>query len=132
MATSTTTKRTPKLSPEAARQKSFNEAVALIRKKEPEMAQAIEEMVIHVGGTYGDKYANSPIETKGLIYWADDKAKGYNIGQAARYIQRYLTDGFKKSDNPTDIKKCLHYILFELTRLIKLDKVKVKSKDIIE
>lgn len=110
----------------------FTEAIELIRLKEPEMAQAIQETTIHIAETYKDKYANSPIETKGLIYWHDDKAKGYNIGQAVRYCQRYLTDGFNKSDNPTDIKKGLHYMLFELTRLIKLSLVKKKSKDIIE
>lgn len=120
------------ISPATLRKSQFEEAISLIRFKEPEMAEAIEDMVIHIGATYSDKYANSPIETKGLIYWKDDKAKGYNMGQAARYIQRYLTDGYKKSDNPTDIKKCLHYVLFELTRLIKLKDADSKSKDIIE
>lgn len=132
MATNTKTKKPGKLSPEEIRKKEFEAAVALIREKEPEMAQSIDEAIIFIGKTYADKYSKSPIPTKGLIYHHDDKAKGYNMGQAARYISRYLTDGFAKSDNPTDLKKCLHYLFFELTRLIRLDKVKEKAKDIIE
>lgn len=120
------------MTPQQLHEKAFVEAIKLIRVKEPEMAKAIEDTAIHIGQTYSDKYANSPIETKGLIYWHDDKAKGYNMGQAARYIQRYLTDGFRKSDNPTDLKKGLHYMLFELTRLIKRGKIENKTKDIVE
>ena len=43
--------------------------------------------------------------------------KAFNCGNAAKYLSRYMTEGFPKSNNPDDIKKAIHYLLFELKRL---------------
>ena len=120
---------------EALRKSEFNEAIKKIAQKDPAMLRAIQELVIHAyKADYTNKYGAeaSPIQTKGLIYHNSPLAKGYNVGQATRYIQRYMSGGFDKSNNPTDLKKGTHFMLFELSRLIRHEDMDKRSKDIIE
>lgn len=95
------------------------EMLKLIANKEPEAAQALSEAIIHIGKTYSDKYqaGGSTIDTKQDLY---DKRHGnhINIYQTKRYLQRYDTAGFRKSSNPVDLYKGIHYVIFELTRRI--------------
>lgn len=128
-------KNTKKLSPEAQRKLDFQEALSVIGLKDPAMLRAIQELTIHAyKADFTDKYGAdaSPIQTKGLIYHNSPLAKGYNVGQATRYIQRYMSGGFNKSNNPTDLKKGTHFMLFELSRLIRYENLDKMSKDIIE
>lgn len=93
-----------------------------IAEKEPDVAKAIGLVVKHIHGTYSDKYAKGQdiIDTKKMLY---DKERGdfLNIYQVNRYLQRYLTKGSKKSHLIKDIEKAIHYLIFELTRRIKMD-----------
>lgn len=92
-----------------------------IAEKEPDVAKAIGLVIKHIHGTYSDKYAKGQdiIDTKKMLY---DKERGdfLNIYQVNRYLQRYLTKGSKKSHLIKDIEKAIHYLIFELTRRIKV------------
>lgn len=89
-----------------------------ILEKEPLAFKAIGGIINHIAATYADKYSSggSTIETKADLYHAD-KGKIINIYQCKRYLQRYDTQGFNKSENPVDVRKAVHYLVFELTRL---------------
>lgn len=101
--------------------KSVDEMLCEIRNKEPEAAKAIEMSIKHIYNTYSDKYAKGEniIDTKKMLY---DKDRGdfLNIYQVNRYLQRYITSGSKKSHLIKDIEKAIHYLIFELTRRIRL------------
>ena len=95
---------------------------------EPEFAIALAQVVRHFASTYGDKYeaGGSPIVTKDHLY-AQDRGKAINLYQCLRYLQRYDTTGFAKSENPADAHKAIHFLMFELVRKnrsIKLAAVK--------
>lgn len=94
-------------------------AFEIIEGAESNMSEAILQTIEHIAGTHSDKYVNGAIETKTLIYHDSDFGKGYNVGCGVKYLQRYLTKGFEKSENPADLKKSLHYVFFELARVIK-------------
>ena len=102
----------------------FDEAVAglyKIQQEEPDVAQAIAMVIKHIYHTYSDKYAKGQdmgIDTKKMLY---DKDGGKNINeyQIARYLQRYVTKGTKKSGLLIDLMKMIHYAIFEIVRRIK-------------
>lgn len=102
----------------------IGQMVAEIAEREPEAAKAIEMVVRHIRGTYNDKYAKGQdvIDTKRMLY---DKERGdfLNIYQVSRYLQRYLTQGSAKSHLIKDVEKAIHYLVFELTRRIRLGDV---------
>lgn len=91
-----------------------------INSKEPDMARAITMLIGHVNGTYSDKYAkgvDSGIDTKAMLY--GDDGKPINQYQIARYLQRYITEGSRKSNLLVDLFKMCHYALFDVVRRIK-------------
>lgn len=92
-----------------------------IYEKEPEVVIAISMVVEHIHGTYSDKYAKGQtmgIDTKCMLY-DKDKGKAINEYQIARYLQRYVTEGTKKSGLLKDLLKAVHYSVFEIVRRIK-------------
>lgn len=93
-----------------------------IREKEPEMFKAINLVIWHVAGTYSDKYAKGQdtIDTKKMLYH-EKGGQAINIYQVCRYLQRYNTEGSAKSHLLKDLEKAVHYLLFEITRRIRLD-----------
>lgn len=95
-----------------------------ISEKERDVAIAIYMVVNHIHGTYSDKYAKGQdiIDTKKMLY---DKERGdfLNIYQVNRYLQRYLTKGSEKSHLVKDIEKAIHYLIFEISRRIKMNDV---------
>ena len=91
-----------------------------INSKEPDMARAITMLIGHVNGTYSDKYAkgmDGGIDTKAMLY--GDDGKPINQYQIARYLQRYITKGSRKSNLLVDLFKMCHYALFDVVRRIK-------------
>lgn len=96
--------------------------LAIIREKEPEMFKAISLVIRHVAGTYSDKYARGQdtIDTKKMLYHKKD-GRAINIYQVCRYLQRYNTEGSAKSHLLKDLEKAVHYLLFEITRRIRLN-----------
>lgn len=92
-----------------------------INSQEPEMVKALAMLISHINGTYNDKYAKGidcGIDTKAMLY-SKDNGRGINQYQIARYLQRYVTKGSKKSNLLIDIFKMCHYALFEVVRRIK-------------
>lgn len=92
-----------------------------IQMHEPEMFRALSLVVKHVAGTYSDKYAKGQdtIDTKKMLYSEKD-GRPINIYQVCRYLQRYNTQGSAKSYLLKDLEKAVHYLLFEITRRIRL------------
>lgn len=100
--------------------KEAAEQLENINSKEPDMARAITMLIGHVNGTYSDKYAkgiDSGIDTKAMLY--GENGKPINQYQIARYLQRYITQGSKKSNLLVDLFKMCHYALFDVVRRIK-------------
>lgn len=95
---------------------SLEENLLSLNELDEGMYNSVRDLVTHLTRTFDDKYAKSPVETKGIIY-SHNFGKGYNCGNATKYIQRYLTEGFSKSANPDDLLKALHYLLFEYDRI---------------
>ena len=96
--------------------------LTLILSKEPEAFKAIAELVNQIAKTYSDKYQSPVIEivnTKALLLGKDGKQA--NIHCALKYLQRFLSEGFEKSNNPTDLLKAIHYLIFEYQRMKKFN-----------
>lgn len=101
--------------------RSVGDMVKSIAEKEKDVAEALYMVVRHIYGTYSDKYAKgqSVIDTKKMLY--DEKRGDFlNVYQVSRYLQRYLTTGTPKSHLVKDVEKAIHYLVFELTRRIKM------------
>jgi len=92
-----------------------------ILEKEPEVAKALSMVINHIDGTYSDKYAKGQdtIDTKKFLYHPES-GEPINLYQCCRYLQRYNTKGSAKSYLVKDIEKAIHYLVFELTRRIKV------------
>ncbi len=92
--------------------KSMNTMMA----RDPYLAMGTQDVLIHIGKCLGDKYYSTPIDTTKFIY---DKhnGKGFNIGNSIKYLSRYMTEGYEKSNKKEDLYKAIHYCLFEIARL---------------
>lgn len=96
----------------------LNELLQKIQESDPKFYSSLEDIIKYLASTYDDKYEKSDLPTKGVVY-SDTLGKGFNVGNAAKYISRYSTSGFSKSEQTADLKKAIHYCLFELTRKSK-------------
>lgn len=103
------------------------ESLNKIEKYDPEFYQVLFGLIKYLESTTQDKYSKSLIDTRSFLYH-EDIGFGANILNASKYIGRYATKGFSKSYNPEDLKKAIHYLLFELTRRIKEDNLKALEK----
>lgn len=97
-----------------------------IFEREPKMAEAIRAVIHHISGTYKDKYNDNEkggedfLNTKKMLY--NGKGGAYiNTYQVCRYLQRYMSTGFEKSNLIKDLLKSVHYILFEIVRRMKIE-----------
>jgi hypothetical protein len=82
---------------------------------DPLMGETLYELLEYILYTYNDKYTSSPIDVQSMTL--DDKfGKGINVFNTIKYLSRYSTDGFPKSNNPSDLTKAVHYLLFESMR----------------
>lgn len=84
-------------------------------EKDKEFHDITIDVLAYLLTTYDDKYQNSDLDTVGIIN-SKYHGKGFNVGNAFKYISRYLTEGYDKSNNPQDLMKAIHYLLFELRR----------------
>ena len=91
-----------------------------IRQEDPHFHDNILALLIYLYNCYNDKYVNSLMDSKPILY-SKEYGKGANMHSVAKYTARYLTEGFTKSNHPQDLFKIIHYCLFELTRRYKLD-----------
>lgn len=70
----------------------------------------------HILQTFQDKYESDPfpaMDLYGLMRGGSKLGSGFNVGCAAKYLKRYMTEGKEKSYNPEDLLKAIHYLLFE-------------------
>lgn len=84
-----------------------------------EIVEATANVISHIKSTHQDKYEAEivpALDLYGLMRYSQH-GKGFNIGNASKYLKRYLTSGFEKSSNPNDLYKAAHYILLEISRL---------------
>ncbi len=107
------------------------ESLSLIGDKEPEMLVAVAETLAHVAKTYEDKYEGSKnlLDTKEQLYHPE-RGGIINTYQISRYLQRFMSKGFKKSGNKNDMMKIIHYSLFDIVRMNRSGNV--KNEDIVD
>lgn len=90
---------------------------AKTEEKEDIVRDVILEMLSYHESTNQDKYEKAD---QGLyprdLFMSDEHGKSINIFNAVKYLSRYLSEGFEKSNNRQDVKKAIHYLLFELAR----------------
>jgi len=105
----------------------LDDYIAVVESRDG-VAVVIAGLMEYLKTTYSDKYTDtsSPLDTKDFLY-SDDHGKSVNMFCAAKYMQRYMTDGYSKSNNPQDLFKAIHYLLFELARL-KLKELKDENE----
>lgn len=117
----------------------MQEHIDIIKEKDPIFYAGLEKIIKHFADCYSDKYCGEvkPIEMREFIFNMGDMSKGYNIGNACKYITRVTSEGFEKSDNDIDIVKGAHYLCFEYARRVKetqkkdfYDKLKTTCEDI--
>ena len=80
------------------------------------MVTPFKDLCNHILETYEDKYCSEAfpaLDLQGLISGGTKQGSGFNIGNAAKYLKRYMTDGKDKSYDPKDLLKAIHYLLFE-------------------
>jgi hypothetical protein len=80
-----------------------------------DLDKEVNKFITYLESTYGDKYegdTNNYAKQKLL----SKEGKSANIFTALKYIKRYDTVGYKKSENIQDLYKAMHYLLFELQR----------------
>ena len=84
---------------------------------DPDFAGTVCDLLVYLASTFSDKYANPRYKSLSRQITKDSgHGKGANLFNAIKYCERYLTEGYSKSDNPTDLLKAVHYLLFELQR----------------
>lgn len=92
------------------------EWMELVRQRDMPMFDALMGFVHFVGKTYLDKYQSSPLPTRAMLA-NGEQGKGANMLNAAKYISRYINTGASKAENPVDLFKSAHYLMFELARI---------------
>lgn len=86
-----------------------------IKSKDIEFFNELAKLIGYLSSTYADKYeGESSNYAKDKLLSKEGKAA--NIFTALKYIKRYDTVGYSKSENPQDILKSIHYLLFENQR----------------
>ena len=80
------------------------------------LKEVLDDVIEYVGTTFDDKYQNSMINTMDMLN-SEEHGKVLNVFNAVKYLSRYQTTGFEKSENPQDLMKAIHYILIEMNRV---------------
>jgi hypothetical protein len=98
--------------------KDAQDALSEIQATDPMFFESLASLLTHISQTYSDKYeeAQPYVDNMWLKYGEGQIPAGHNIGQAVNYLKRYLSQGHEKSYKPDDLKKSIHFSLFELTR----------------
>lgn len=101
----------------------YNEALGLVNSEEEgriysknNLKDVLDDVIEYVGTTFDDKYQSSMIDTMEMLN-SKEHGKVLNVFNAVKYLSRYSTTGFEKSENPQDLMKAIHYILIEMNRV---------------
>lgn len=98
---------------------NLQEDILDLQNVDSEIVEALSIFTQYVKKTFEDKYEEDmfpAVDLYGLMRHSNH-GRGYNIGNASKYLKRYLTDGYEKSANSSDLLKAMHYIMFEICRL---------------
>jgi hypothetical protein len=97
---------------------SIDESTDSIAVADHLMLFGIDSLLKHIASTYSDKYESETamIDNTWLKYGSGKIPAGHNVGGAVKYLKRYLTDGYAKSYLTDDLKKAVHFLLFEIAR----------------
>jgi hypothetical protein len=90
-----------------------------IEQKDNEFYQELKKLILYLDSTYTDKYEGEDGKNYSKNKLLSKEGKAANIFTALKYIQRYDTVGYSKSENPVDLLKSMHYLLFENLRKTK-------------
>lgn len=89
----------------------IDKALDLIFVNDEEFFKELESLVLYLASTYKDKYeddSRNPFHPKEFL------TKEVTMFNVSKYLRRYTTSGFEKSNNPKDVLKAIHYLLMEL------------------
>ena len=75
----------------------------------------LDQIIDWVFQTSRGKYNKSEIDPK-LFILGESMGMGFNIGNATKYLSRYISKVGEKLYDPKDLIKAVHYILLELKR----------------
>lgn len=101
------------------RYSKFSDDLNTIMEKDTELFDCIVDLVSYLRTTYGDKYEATTRPNIGRDFLLGSQSGDTACFNSIKYLQRYCTVGFEKSNNPKDLYKAVHYILFELQRRSK-------------
>ena len=79
------------------------------------LSKELQEISEYADKCYSGKYNQSAIDPKPIIL-GPKTGLGFNIGNAVKYLSRYINENGEKSRNRLDLIKAIHYILFEMKR----------------
>ena len=79
------------------------------------VSKEIDEIIQYSNKCLTDKYNKSSIDCKPIIL-GSETGLGFNIGNATKYLSRYINKSGNKARNRDDLIKAIHYILFEMKR----------------
>ena len=94
----------------------INDLTHKLNTLDPELVETLRGLLDYLASTYGDKYEKNEIISFKTLRKDEKLGKGFNVGNAAKYCARYLTEGHSKSEIKTDLYKSIHYLIFELMR----------------
>jgi len=98
------------------RMMEFSDNINLIYEKDPEFMLGLTDLLAYLATTYSDKYEAARKTNYGKRFLIESKSPDTTIFNTMKYIQRYATTGFEKSQNIKDVYKAIHYLLFEIER----------------
>ena len=87
----------------------------IIQEKGIPVSKQIDEIIQYSHKCLTDKYNKSSIDCKPVIL-GPETGLGFNIGNAVKYLSRYINKSGNKARNRSDLIKAIHYILFEMKR----------------
>lgn len=87
------------------------------------VAEALKQVYEHVDKHSHNKYQNTDMNTEDALV-----LPVFTLMTAKKYLARYLAKQGEKTSNPEDLKKAIHFILFELQSSINNKKVTTKQE----
>jgi hypothetical protein len=90
----------------------------VVTEKDPRLYDCLVDFARYLKSVYGDKYFRKGIEVDPNVFTVSSKyGKGFNMGNACKYISRYLSEGYEKSSDVEDLMKAIHYLFLEYARV---------------
>lgn len=82
-----------------------------------DVSRAMNAVIDHVAKHSDNKYQHSMLNTEAPL-----RVPEFTLLTANKYLARYLASKGEKTRNPEDLKKAIHFILFELENQLPDDR----------